>query len=112
MTTTIQHKDLATGRWFELTLAEQLGNVGSEINRALMMKEKDKTRYTGACDRALELMDLILEDKRWKGSRLRELARAREIICDAMLGGREYGTTFEYLDNYFFGFAYAARVRK
>jgi hypothetical protein len=112
MTTTIQHKDLAAGRWFELTLVEQLGNVGSEINRALMMKEKDNTRFTGACDRALELMDLILADRRWKGLRLQELARAREMICDAILGGREYGTTFESLDKYFFAFAYAVRVKK
>lgn len=109
---TIQHNDLADGRWFELTLAEQLGNVGSEIHRAIMFKEKDETRYTSACDRALELMDFTLGDRRWNGLRLRELARAREMICDAILGGRGYGTTFEYLDNYFFGFAYAARVRK
>ena len=112
MTATIQHKELAAGRWLEFTLREQLGNVGSEINRALMAKEKDEVRYARACDRALELMDMTLADKRWKGLRLQELARAREMIGDAMLGGREYGTTFEYLNDYFFGFALAARVGK
>lgn len=108
----IAHKELASGRWHELSLVEQLGNIGSEIHRAVMFKEKDNTRYSSACDRALELMDLTLADARWAGLRLRELARAREMICDAMLGGEGYGTTFEYLDNYFFGFAYAAQVRK
>ncbi len=29
------HPGLAAGRWFELTLVEQLANVGSEIERAL-----------------------------------------------------------------------------
>lgn len=110
--TIIQHKELASGRWHELSLVEQLGNIGSEIHRAIIFKEKDNTRYISACDRALELMDFTLADTRWYGPRLRELARAREMICDAMLGGGGYGTTFEYLDNYFFGFAYAARVGK
>lgn len=108
----IQHKELASGRWQELSLVEQLGNIGSEIHRAIMFKEKDETRYMSACDRALELMDFTLQDRRWNGLRLRELARVREMIGDAMFGGKEYGITFEYLDHYFFGFAYAARVRK
>lgn len=111
-TISIAHKELASGRWHKLSLVEQLGNIGSEIHRAMMFKEKDHMRYISACDRALELMDFTLADARWYGLRLRELARVREMICDAMLDGREYETTFEYLDNYFFGFAYAARVRK
>ena len=110
--TIIQHKELASGRWQGLSLVEQLGNIGSEIHRAVMFKEKDETRFVGACDRALELMDFTLGDHRWNISRLRELARIREMICDAMLGGKEYGSTFEYLDNYFFAFAFAARMRK
>lgn len=108
----IQHKELASGRWQDFSLVEQLGNIGSEIHRAIMFKEKDNAHYMSACDRALELMDFTLGDRRWNGLRLRELARAREMICDAILGSREYGITFEYLDHYFFGFAYAARVRK
>ena len=32
---TVAHRDLAAGRWWELSLAAQLGNVGSEIGRAL-----------------------------------------------------------------------------
>jgi hypothetical protein len=32
----IQHRDLAAGRWWQLTLAEQLGNIGSEVSRATM----------------------------------------------------------------------------
>lgn len=108
----IAHKELASGRWREFSLIEQLGNIGSEVHRAVMFKEKDEARYASACDRALELMDFTLADRRWNGLRLRELARVREMIGDAMLGGKEYGITFEYLDRYFFGFAYAARVQR
>lgn len=62
----------------------------------------------GAFERALELLDLTLADSRWRGRR-KEIARARELLCDAAGGGREYGTTLEDLDRYFLAFAVVAR---
>ncbi len=48
------HKHLAAGRWLELSLSEQLGNIGSEYNRAAAAKRKgDWERYEKACDRTL-----------------------------------------------------------
>jgi hypothetical protein len=64
-----------------------------------------------AFTRALELLDLTLADARWR-HRLREIARARELLCDAAGGGGEYGTTLEALDRYFLAFAVAARARR
>ena len=58
--------------------------------------------------RALELLDLTLADPRWRGRR-KEIARAREILCDAVDGGHEYGSTLEALDRYFLAFAVLAR---
>lgn len=89
-------------------MAEQLGNIGSEISRALCWKEKDKELFENAVLRALELFDLTLEDARWQ-KRLREIARARELFCDAVSGGKEYNTTLEDLERYFFHFAFLAR---
>ena len=106
-----QHKDLAAGRWGEFSLDEQLGNVGSEIHRALRWKSDDAKHFENAVWRALELLDLTLADPRWK-KRLKEIARAREVVVDAYLGGNEYGSTFEDLDKYFFQFALAARVAR
>ena len=71
-------------------------------------RDRDERLTTGAFERALELLDLTLADPRWLG-RLREIARARELLCDAALGGGEYGTTVEDLDRYFLAFAVAAR---
>lgn len=107
----IQHKDLAGGRWFELSLAEQLGNVGSEISRAKKWSEKDENISKNALTRALELMDLTLSDKRWR-HRLKEIARVREVLADLFMGGKEYKSTFEDLDCYFFNFAIVARGNK
>ncbi|MFH1347008.1 MAG: hypothetical protein ABIH10_02040 [Spirochaetota bacterium] len=102
------HKNLANGRWNELSLMEQLGNIGSEISRARNWKSKDEKIFNGAVDRALELFDLTLQDSRWFG-RLKEINRAREVFCDTVLGGKEYKDTLENLDKYFLDFAMAAQ---
>ena len=103
-----QHRDLAAGRWGQLSLAEQLGNVGSEVGRMLRWRGHNERLMLSAFDRALELLDLTLADARWRG-RLREIARARELLCDAVTGGADYATMLEDLDRYFFAFAVAAR---
>jgi hypothetical protein len=102
------HRDLAAGRWRQLSLAEQLANVGSEVGRAHRWQGRDERLAATAFERALELLDLTLADPRWR-DRLREIARARELLCDAADGGREYRTTLEDLDRYFLAFAVAAR---
>ena len=104
----MMHKDLAAGRWFELTLFEQLGNIGSEVGRAAHLKGKDDRRFQFAFERALELFDLTISDPRWR-LRLKEICRAREIFCDAAVGKGEYNTTLEDLDRYFMQYALAAR---
>jgi len=104
-----RHRDLAAGRWGKLSLAEQLGNVGSEVGRMLRWKSRDERLVAGAFERALELLDLTLADPRWR-ARLREIARARELLCDAAAGGSQYGTTLTDLDRYFLAFAVAARA--
>lgn len=102
------HKELAAGGWFQLSLCEQLGNIGSEVSRAIKWRGKDQKLFDGAVERALELFDLTLADSRWLG-RLREIARAREVFCDAVSGGKEYSSSLEDLDRYFMEFALAAR---
>jgi len=103
------HKELAAGRWFELSLKEQMGNIGSEVSRAANWQGKELFR--GAVDRALDLFDLTLEDSRWKGRRL-EIARAREVFCDAVYGGELYDSSLADLTRYFDQFALAAQTQR
>ncbi len=110
MTPTL-HAGLAAGRWRELTLLEHLANIGSEVGRATRAKSlDDEHRLYKALDRCLELFDLTLADARWHGRR-REIARAREVVCDFLVGDNAYGSTAESLDAYFLPFALAARRR-
>jgi len=107
----VQHRDLAAGRWWALTLAEQLGNVGSEVSRAARWTGRNPDLARGALYRALELFDLTLADPRHRQSpaRLREIARAREVVADFFAGPNQYGSTASSLQKYFDAYAMAAR---
>ena len=104
----IIHKNLAEGRWHTFSLAEQLGNIGSEVYRASKQEAGDRKLFDAAVDRALELFNLTLSDKRWKW-RLKEIGRTRDVFCDAVLGGKEYGSKLKDLQKYFDYFGIVAR---
>jgi hypothetical protein len=102
-----QHRDLAAGRWWTMSLAEQLGNVGSEISRASKWTSRNPELARAALYRALDLLDLTLDDPRHRTSlaRLREIARAREVVVDLFDGPNQYGSTALSLQRYFDAYA-------
>jgi len=85
--------------------------VGSEISRATRWKSRNQELAQGALFRALELIDLTLDDPRHRQSlpRLREIARLREIVVDFIDGPNQYGSTAASLQKYFDAYALAAR---
>ena len=98
--------------WSQLSLCEQLGNIGSEVARALNWREKKaREHYEKAIERALELLDLTLSDMRWK-DRAKEIARAREVTADFFYGDNQYNCDATRLNRYFMQFALAARLHK
>jgi hypothetical protein len=104
------HKQLAAGRWFTLTYAEQLGNIGSDVERAIRASETgDPERKQQAFARALELLDLTLNDPRRAGEQP-ELLRLKETLCDVFQGENASGTSFKSLSSYFLEWALIARA--
>lgn len=104
------HKNSAAGRWFQMSLAEQLGNVGSEVGRAANWAVKGNIKQSDrALERAFDLLDLTINDKRWAGSRLKELCRVREVLADTFYGDRVYGATPQSMEKYFYHYAVEAR---
>lgn len=107
------HKGLADGRWQTFSILEQMGNIGSEVGRAINRLAHGETEQRDkALERALELFDFTLSDPRWHGPRLREIARAREIVCDFFYGDNTYQETPEKIEKYFMQFAQAARQKR
>lgn len=108
---TWQHSTLASGRWQTLSLAEQLGNIGSEVSRTKNWQNKNPATAAKASERALELLDLTINDKRWYTG-LKELTRLREIFCDTIFNeGQEYQSSLTDLEKYFFPFTLLARSK-
>lgn len=104
------HKEMAMGKWFKLSLCEQLGNVGSEVGRALKRHNEGNVELRNrAVDRALDLLDLTIADPRWK-HRLKEILLGRHLLADLFYGKNEFNTKPEQIERYYTYFAIAARV--
>ena len=110
------HHELANGRWENMSLAEQMGNIGSEISRVIRWKGKGNTeRMNGALDRALELIDLSIQWAQRDDVRqahpgaLRELCRLREVVCDCYCGENAYLSNDNDMLRYFDAFALMLR---
>ena len=105
----IQHKDLAAGRWSTMPLIEQMANIGSEVERALNWKAKGNADYSNrAFERALELIDLSLGSFK-DFARLKEFARLREALVDYFFGNNEFSSTVTIWKKDFSSFTYAVR---
>jgi hypothetical protein len=105
-----KHREMAAGRWGTMSLPEQMGHIGSEVSRTLKWRSRDPRIAQAAMERTLELIDLTLDDPRQRSSvcRLREIARAREVLLDFLVGPNQYGSTGPSLQRYFDLYAIAA----
>ena len=105
-----QHKNLAGGKWFELSFPVQMANIGSEVSRAINWKNKNNPEYSQkAFERALELLSLTISDEKNK-KRLRELTRLNEVLVDYFAFNNEYKSSDQSWQNYFLAFNYMARL--
>lgn len=92
-----------------MSLAEQIGNIGSEISRARHWEEVGEANSReNALGRALELIDLTLSDSRWQ-RRLKELSRLRELISDSVVNLKIYHFSLVDLERFCLNFATVIR---
>lgn len=106
----IIHRDTAL-RWGGMSLAQQLGNVGSEVERAIRAHETgNRSRFDSALARALELFDFTANDPRWAGARRREILRAREEFCRLFFDPAVPSDSARLMKKYFLYFGLAARA--
>jgi len=107
-----QHRELAGGRWNLLSFAEQMANIGSEVERTISWNRKGRPDIGArAFERALELIDLTVADPRNR-ARLRELLRVREALADHFYFDNVYQSTPEQWQRYFDSFLIVARGKR
>jgi len=96
-------------KWHTLSLLQQMGNIGSEVGRAIGAHASgNATRFDAALARGLELFDLTAADPRWAGPRRREILRAREEFCRLFFDETVAPDSAAGLEKYFMHFAAAA----
>jgi len=105
-----QHKELAAGRWKKFSFFEQMANVGSEVGRAINWRNKGDKEYSRlAIERALELLDLTIDDGK-NQKKLRELLRLREVLADYFYADNTFASSDRLWQSYFTPFNFAARI--
>ena len=86
-----------------------MGNIASEISRAIKFKEeKDADHMKSSLWRLLELVDLTIDDQKNK-PRLKELCRFKEVLSDWYCQTNVYSVNPESLKEYCLNFAMLAR---
>ncbi len=104
MKNTFYHNNLSKGKWDEQNFAKQMANIGSEVERCIKWKNKDRTeRSQLAFFRALELMDFTIADKK-NIHRLGELCRTREVLVDYFFADNQYKSSDILWQKYFRAF--------
>lgn len=99
--------------WGKMSLAEQLGNVGSEFDRAVRWRQKKQAGLAkGAVKRTLEQLDKTLADNRHAGNGRREIARLRDEVCHELWADKINAKSAQQLQKYFLAFATAARRKR
>jgi len=74
------HKNLNVDKWSKYSRGQQILMIANEINRAKNSLIKNHSEDALSCyERALDLIDITLQDSKWK-NKLKELLRCREFI--------------------------------
>src|SRR3990167_2707914 len=97
-------------RWAKMDIQNQMGNIGSEVGRAIIAKrEGNEERFEGALRRALDLFsattEVLIEQK---SPRAREVLRAKDQFLRLFFDGK-FESDADNIDRYFYQFALAAR---
>ena len=97
-------------RWAQLSIFEQMGNISSEVGRAINATRAGKEkRAQGAIDRAVDLLDATVEVLvEQKSPRVKEVLRAREEFLRLFFDGT-FEEDADKIAHYFNSFAIAAR---
>lgn len=100
-------------RWAQMDILNQMGNIGSEVGRAIKAKSsRDDESFNDALARAVNLFDATAEVLvQQKSPRVREVLLAKYQFLSLFFAKRRSEDPIS-LENYFMQFALAARMRQ
>lgn len=90
--------------WYDMFLAKQISNIGSEVHRAIRWKNKgDIEKQRNFCNKAIKFIELSMSDEK-NIHRKQEFGYAIEELEDYFLGDNVFQTTDEILIRYYDSF--------
>ena len=96
------HNEEIREKWFRMPVAEQMANIGKEVEEAICWREKgDYQKTRDFCNNAIELLILTEEDPKHGRCAVEEFNNAVEELRDYFLGDNIYGTTDKVLMHYY-----------
>jgi hypothetical protein len=96
-------------KWQSMSIFWQMGNIGSEVGRALRAKQKNQEdRMNSALYRGIDLFNATIEGFLLDNKSPRELLIAREQFAKSILTD----DVDETLEKYFMEFAIAERLQR
>ena len=101
-------------RWAQLTFNEQMGNIGSEVGRAIIAhRNGNAVREDRAIDRAIDLFSATVEALigTQYSYRLKEVLRARDEFL-RLFFDNTFDDDADNIERYFMYFAFAARAER
>lgn len=98
-------------KWATHDIFYQMGNISSEVGRAIKAKKRgDERAFRAAISRGLDLFDATAEALAQSNpARLKEVLRAEEQFLSLFYGNLNDDKAKQDLEKYFFQFALAAR---
>lgn len=92
-----------TDSWFNLSLVEQMINIGNEVKRAIRF-DSNKEKRDIFLDKAIEYTELTMQDPKNKKV-LPELQISKEVLLDYK-GPHNLDCSKEQINNYYLNFSY------
>ncbi len=87
-------------KWKQMSLDQQMGNIGSEFSRMVNLKKKGDLEYAqNSFGRLLELLDLTISQRKSK-----ELLILKEVLDDLFFNKNKYSVSTDFLRKYFINF--------
>lgn len=91
-------------RWYQMSVQEQISNIGSEVTRAIRWKNKNDTEKSlHFLNAALDFLALSQSDPKNR-NRIQEFGFCREELIDYFIGENIYQTTDAMLTKYYDAF--------
>lgn len=99
--------------WSQLSIYDQMGNIGSEVGRAIKAQRNGKPeRVERALDRALDLFEATTDQLvKEKSPRLKEVLRARNEFLRLFYDG-SFDDEADSIERYFTLYAVAANKQR